>query len=150
MTARNVPKHKDGPDIICKQNERTESDQEPRDTTCVATITDIKGLAHTHIPEFSRHHPLIPKHYVMAWKQDMVNRKLILRHADLAGVYRGPHEDSLFLENKARLCHGEEPNNITGKIKLPEQKQITSFPLHSSVSKYQGYLIKQNKRQTAS
>ncbi|OCT98501.1 testis-expressed protein 43 [Xenopus laevis] len=104
-------------------------------------------LAHTHVPELSRRHPLIPKHYVMPWKHDMVNRKLILKHAGLAEVYKGPHEDTLFLENKERLCHGEERNIITQKMKLPSQKQITTLTLHSPLSKYQGYLIKQKSRQ---
>ncbi|KAE8635490.1 hypothetical protein XENTR_v10002641 [Xenopus tropicalis] len=120
---------------------------EPRAMACAATVTDIKGLAHTHVPELSRRHPLIPKLYVMPWKHDMVNRKLILKHAGLAGVYKGPHEDTLFLENKERLCHGEESNIVTQKMKLPSQKQITNFPSYSPLSKYQGYLIKQKSRQ---
>ncbi|OCU02192.1 hypothetical protein XELAEV_18007953mg [Xenopus laevis] len=87
---------------------------------CVATVTDIKGQS---------------------------GAEGVLTHADLAGVYKGPHEDTLFLENKERLCHGEERNIITQEVKFPSQKQITTFTLHSPLSKYQGYLIKQKSRQ---
>ncbi|XP_063817132.1 sperm-associated microtubule inner protein 10 [Pseudophryne corroboree] len=112
----------------------------------VATITDIKGLAHSHAPEFSRRHPAIPKRYVLPWKQDMVNRKLIIQHAALAGVYRGPQEESLFLENKERLCHGEEYQFIMEKMKTPSEKQITDIPMHSPLSRYKSYIINQKSR----
>ncbi|XP_072269888.1 sperm-associated microtubule inner protein 10 [Pyxicephalus adspersus] len=125
----------------------SEDNQQPRTMNSVATITNIKGLVHSHAPEFNRRHPIIPKHYVMPWKQDMVNRKLILRHADQSGVYRGPHEESLFLENKERLCHGEDRHFIMEKIKMPLQMEHTDLPLHSSLSRYQSYVINQRSRE---
>ncbi|XP_077136924.1 sperm-associated microtubule inner protein 10 [Ranitomeya variabilis] len=126
--------------------EPSEHKQNPGTMVSVSTITDIKGFAHTHVSEFSRRHPIIPKRYVMPWKQDMVNRKLITRHADLAGLYRGPQEESLFLENKERLCHGEEHHIIMEKMKVPSQHRMTDFPLHSPLSRYQSYMINQKAR----
>ncbi|XP_066459232.1 sperm-associated microtubule inner protein 10 [Eleutherodactylus coqui] len=123
--------------------------QNPGTLVSVATITDIRGLVQSHISEFSRRHPIIPKRYVMPWKQDMVNRKLITGHADLAGLYRGPQEDSLFLQNKERLCHGEERHIITKKLKIPSLHQMTDFPLHSHLSRYQSYMINQKTRMLA-
>ncbi|XP_073511003.1 sperm-associated microtubule inner protein 10 isoform X2 [Phyllobates terribilis] len=115
--------------------EASEYKQNPGTMVSVSTITNIKGR-----------HPIIPKRYVMSWKQDMVNRKLITRHADLAGLYRGPQEESLFLQNKERLCHGEEHHIIMEKIEIPSQHQRTDFPLHSPLSRYQSYMINQKTR----
>ncbi|KAM9330926.1 sperm-associated microtubule inner protein 10 [Gastrophryne carolinensis] len=112
--------------------------QQSKAMNSVATITDIKRLVHSHVSDFSRRHPVIPDRYVMPWKQDMVNRKLILRHADLTGVYRGPHEESLFLSNKERLCHGEDRHLIMEKMAIPAQ--IQNLPLHSPLSRYQSYI----------
>lgn len=130
--------------------EPTKRTQSPGVMVSVATITDIKGLAHSHISEFSRRHPIIPKRYVMPWKQDMVNRKLITRHADLAGLYTGAQEESLFLQNKERLCHGEEHHIIMEKMKIPLQHRMTDFPLHSPLSRYQSYMINQKTRMLGS
>ncbi|KAM3940121.1 sperm-associated microtubule inner protein 10 [Leptodactylus fuscus] len=122
----------------------------PGNMVSVATITDIKGLARLHVSEFSRRHPLIPKRYVMPWKQDMVNRKLITKHADLAGLYRGPQEESLFLQNKERQCHGEDHHIIMEKMRIPSQHRMTDFPLHSPLSRYQSYMINQKTRMLGS
>ncbi|KAM5193293.1 sperm-associated microtubule inner protein 10 [Mantella aurantiaca] len=123
-----------------------ENNQQPEAMNSVATITNIKGLVHSHISEFTRRHPIIPKRYVMPWKQDMVNRKLILRHAGQSGVFQGPQEESLFLENKERLCHGEDRHFIMKKINIPSQTQHTDLPMHSSLSRYQSYMINQRSR----
>ncbi|MEE6523635.1 hypothetical protein FKM82_022627, partial [Ascaphus truei] len=66
-------------------------------------------------------------------------------NAELAGTYKGPHEESLFLENKERLCHGEERKTVMEKISQP-QMQITHFPLHSPLSKYKSYMTSQRSR----
>ncbi|XP_068102886.1 sperm-associated microtubule inner protein 10 [Hyperolius riggenbachi] len=123
-----------------------ESSRKPEAMNSVATITDIKGLVHSHVPEFSRRHPIIPKRYVMPWKQDMVNRKLILRHADLAEVHRGPQEESLFLENRERRCHGEMRHLVLEKMKISSQMPTTDLPLHSPLSRYNSYMINQRSR----
>ncbi|XP_073480938.1 sperm-associated microtubule inner protein 10 [Aquarana catesbeiana] len=128
------------------QRQVPENNQQPEAMNSVATITDIKGLVHSHIPEFTRRHPMIPKRYVMPWKQDMVNRKLILRHAGQSGVHTGPQEESLFLENKERLCHGEDRHFIMEKMKIPSHMQHTDLSLHSSLSRYQSYMINQRSR----
>ncbi|XP_075710910.1 sperm-associated microtubule inner protein 10 [Rhinoderma darwinii] len=134
----------------CDIKEPSEHMQNPGTMVSVATITHIKGLSRSHVSEFSRIHPNIPKRYVMPWKQDMVNRKLITRHADLAGLYRGPQEESLFLQNKERLCHGEEHHIIMEKMKIPSQPRMTDFPLHSPLSRYQSYMINQKSRMLGS
>uniref|UniRef100_A0A8C5N3W1 Sperm microtubule inner protein 10 n=1 Tax=Leptobrachium leishanense TaxID=445787 RepID=A0A8C5N3W1_9ANUR len=103
-------------------------------------------LAHSHLAELSKKHPFFPKHYIMPWKQDMVNRKLNLKHAGMAGVYTGACEDSLFLENKERLCHGEERKNIRGKVKILTQMQGDKIPSHSPLSRYHSYVISQKTR----
>ncbi|XP_053329840.1 testis-expressed protein 43 [Spea bombifrons] len=126
--------------------ELRDTNQEHLTMKNVGTVTDIKGLSHAHYAEFSRKHPFFPKHYVMPWKQDMVNRKLILKHAEAAGVYRGACEDSLFVENKERLCHGEERKAIMEKLKIPPQPEMRTFPLHSPLSRYQSYIINQKSR----
>ncbi|KAG8598030.1 hypothetical protein GDO81_002473 [Engystomops pustulosus] len=133
-----------------KQEDRKDQMQNLGTMVSIGTITDMKGLAHSHVPEFSERHPIIPKRYVMPWKQDMENRKLLTRHADLAGLYRGPQEESLFWQNKERLCHGEEHHNIMKKIKMPSQHHLTDFPLHSHLSRYQSYKINQKTRMLGS
>ncbi|XP_035236033.1 testis-expressed protein 43-like [Anguilla anguilla] len=65
--------------------------------------TEPDKSAHHHVPAFSVRHPMIPKLYVMPWKQDMKNQRLLLK----AQVPRRPHEESLFLEGRERLCHGQ-------------------------------------------
>eukprot|EP00058_Branchiostoma_floridae_P018950 XP_002604439.1 hypothetical protein BRAFLDRAFT_79261 [Branchiostoma floridae] len=50
-----------------------------------------------HIPKWSDLHPTIPQLYVPEWKTDMKNREVILRECKQAGLYYGPHDESLFL-----------------------------------------------------
>ncbi|XP_053556462.1 testis-expressed protein 43 [Bombina bombina] len=128
------------------QMEMIGANEGPAATRSVATITDIKGLANSHVPEFSKRHPLIPKRYVMPWKQDMVNRKLITKYADLVGIYKGPHEESLFLENKERICHEEEFKVIKEKIKDLSLMENTDFPMHSPLYKYKSYIRRHHSK----
>ena len=54
-------------------------------------------------PKFTPYHPLIPKLYISAWKQDMKNRDLIVENCNLAGLpYQA--EDSLYLEKVGIFC----------------------------------------------
>ncbi|XP_047448743.1 uncharacterized protein LOC125012694 isoform X2 [Mugil cephalus] len=39
----------------------------------------------SHIPTFSGGHPMIPKLYVMPWKQDMKNQRLLMKVQQLCG-----------------------------------------------------------------
>ncbi|XP_036607882.1 testis-expressed protein 43 [Trichosurus vulpecula] len=97
-----------------------------------------------HLPKFSVKHGLIPRHYVMEWKQDMKFRKMHLKQAQQSGIYSGPLEETLFLECSERLCHGEERDAVSKKIS-PHIK-IADMPLHSPLSKYQSTVIAQGYR----
>uniref|UniRef100_A0A672ZPW2 Uncharacterized protein n=1 Tax=Sphaeramia orbicularis TaxID=375764 RepID=A0A672ZPW2_9TELE len=57
-----------------------------------------------HVPTFSARHPMIPRLYVMPWRQDMKNQRLLLKVA-LAQIPVLPHEESLCLCGRERLCH---------------------------------------------
>ncbi|XP_062456204.1 sperm-associated microtubule inner protein 10 [Rhea pennata] len=100
---------------------------------------DTQGLVNCHLPKFSSKHGMIPELYVMPWKQDMKNRKLILKHAELAGIYAGALEDSLFLEHRERLCHGEERKSL--QEKMPPEMLIADIPIYSHLSRYQSSVI---------
>ncbi|XP_077674147.1 sperm-associated microtubule inner protein 10 [Eretmochelys imbricata] len=96
-------------------------------------------FVHCHLPKLSHKHGMIPVHYVMPWKEDMKNRKFTLKHADVVGIYTGATEDSLFLEHRERLCHGEERKHIREKI--PQEMLIADIPIHSHLSRYQKSVI---------
>uniref|UniRef100_A0A674KC37 Sperm microtubule inner protein 10 n=1 Tax=Terrapene triunguis TaxID=2587831 RepID=A0A674KC37_9SAUR len=104
-----------------------------------AEISD--WLVHCHLPKLSHKHGMIPTHYVMPWKEDMKNRKFTLKHAEVVGVYTGATEDSLFLEHRERLCHGEERKHIREKI--PQEIMIADIPIYSHLSRYQKSVIAQ-------
>ncbi|XP_043916719.1 testis-expressed protein 43 [Protopterus annectens] len=105
--------------------------------------TDIKGLVHCHLPQFTPSQPVIPKRYVMPWKQDMKNRKLILKNAEHIGVSTGPHEESLYLEHRERLCHGERVNDVLEKSLQRTPGYLLFPPMHSQFSRYCSSLIRQ-------
>ncbi|XP_074527124.1 sperm-associated microtubule inner protein 10-like [Halichoeres trimaculatus] len=62
----------------------------------------------SHIPAFSARHPMIPKLYVMAWRQDMENQRLLMKNAAQAGIPVVPLEESLCLSGRERLCHSQD------------------------------------------
>ncbi|XP_033947712.1 sperm-associated microtubule inner protein 10-like [Pseudochaenichthys georgianus] len=62
----------------------------------------------SHIPTFSARHPMIPKLYVMPWKQDMKNQRLLMKNAALTKVPVVPLEESLWFCGRERLCHSQE------------------------------------------
>ncbi|CAJ1069671.1 testis-expressed protein 43 [Xyrichtys novacula] len=68
------------------------------------------GQSCPHIPKFSAQHPMIPKLYVMPWKQDMKNQGLVMKNATLAGIPVVPLEESLCLFGRERLCHCQDPS----------------------------------------
>lgn len=43
-----------------------------------ATSSCVSRKSGPHNPAFSTHHPMIPKLYVMAWRQDMMNQRLLV------------------------------------------------------------------------
>ncbi|XP_068944149.1 sperm-associated microtubule inner protein 10 [Petaurus breviceps papuanus] len=98
----------------------------------------------THLPRFSLKQGLIPRHYVMNWKQDMKFRRVHLKQAQLSGIHSGPLEESLFLDRSERLCHGEDREVVSKKIS-PHIK-IADMPLHSPLSKYQSTVISHGYR----
>ncbi|XP_019962026.1 sperm-associated microtubule inner protein 10 [Paralichthys olivaceus] len=64
----------------------------------------------SHVQTFSARHPMIPKLYVMPWKQDMKNQRLLMKNAALAEIPVVPLEESLCLRGRERLCHSQDVN----------------------------------------
>ncbi|KAK2901698.1 hypothetical protein Q8A73_011444 [Channa argus] len=62
----------------------------------------------SHYPTLSAKHPMIPKLYVMPWKQDMKNQRLLKKNAALAGIPVVPLEESLCLCARDRLWHSQD------------------------------------------
>ncbi|XP_075399209.1 sperm-associated microtubule inner protein 10 [Tenrec ecaudatus] len=92
-----------------------------------------------HLPRFSLKQGMIPKRYVMPWKESMQFRKINIKHAEACGIHVGPLEDSLFLNHSERLCHGEDRKVVLGKG--PREVKIADMPLHSPLSRYQSTVI---------
>ncbi|KAM5299509.1 sperm-associated microtubule inner protein 10 [Ctenodactylus gundi] len=92
-----------------------------------------------HLPRFSLRQGIIPSRYVMPWKESMKFRRVNLKQAEACGIYTGPLEDSLFLDHRERLCHGEDRKIVLKKG--PPEIKITDMPLHSPLSRYQSTVI---------
>ncbi|XP_012590963.1 sperm-associated microtubule inner protein 10 [Microcebus murinus] len=92
-----------------------------------------------HLPRFSLKQGMIPRRYVMPWKENMKFRKVNLKLAEVCGIYTGPLEDSLFLNHSERLCHGEDRRVVLRKG--PPEIKIADMPLHSPLSRYQSTVI---------
>uniref|UniRef100_A0A2K6MKN0 Sperm microtubule inner protein 10 n=1 Tax=Rhinopithecus bieti TaxID=61621 RepID=A0A2K6MKN0_RHIBE len=86
-----------------------------------------------HLPRFSLKQGMIPRRYVMPWKENMIFRNVNLKRAEVCGIHTGPLEDSLFLNHSERLCHGEDRKVVLNKI--------ADMPLHSPLSRYQSTVI---------
>ncbi|KAJ8285251.1 hypothetical protein GJAV_G00024660 [Gymnothorax javanicus] len=83
---------------------------------------------------------MIPKLYVMPWKQDMENRRLLLKNAGLAQISSRPHEESLFLGSKERLCHGQSRvGQLDPGTPAPPQTCLPP-PIASPLSRYNSSL----------
>ncbi|XP_040832296.1 testis-expressed protein 43 [Ochotona curzoniae] len=106
------------------------------DESCCRPVTKHKDI---HLPRFSLKQGLIPRHYIMPWKQNMKFRNLNLKQAEASGIYTGPLEDSLFLNHSERLCHGEDRQIVLKKG--PPEIKIADLPLHSPLSRYQSTVI---------
>uniref|UniRef100_A0A3Q3EQ06 Testis expressed 43 n=1 Tax=Labrus bergylta TaxID=56723 RepID=A0A3Q3EQ06_9LABR len=85
----------------------------------------------SHIPTFSAQHPMIPKLYVMPWKQDMKNQRVLMKNAALAGIPVVPLEESLCLSGQERLCHSQDSTHLKRNL---EELQFFVLPhwLHFS------------------
>ncbi|KAM6148823.1 sperm-associated microtubule inner protein 10 [Erethizon dorsatum] len=97
-----------------------------------------------HLPRFSLKQGMIPTHYVMPWKESMKFRNVNLKQAEVSGIYAGPLEESLFLNHRERLCHGEDRKIVFRKS--PPEIKIADMPLHSPLSKYQSTVISHGYR----
>jgi len=103
-------------------------------------LASNKNVIH-HIPKFSNLHPMIPKRYVMEWKTDMKNRTRILQNAKIAGIYPAPHDESIFLEKRERLNHGEKRDYVAGKCPPPPRAKLIRPPFHHHFSKFTSELM---------
>uniref|UniRef100_A0A7M5XC61 Uncharacterized protein n=1 Tax=Clytia hemisphaerica TaxID=252671 RepID=A0A7M5XC61_9CNID len=88
--------------------------------------------------KFSAYHPVIPKNYTPAWKQDMKNRTLITENAKLANIEYNGTQSTLYLEKRERVVPSE-PIRDTKALGTSTEGFIP--PMHSSLSKYQSSLM---------
>ena len=94
----------------------------------------------TSVPKFSPYHPIIPKLYICAWRQDMKNRDRIVENCILSNLsYHA--EDSLYLEKRERLNNVESREVVMQKGVQQPPKNKFKPPLHSALSKYQSSLM---------
>ncbi|XP_044052218.1 testis-expressed protein 43-like [Siniperca chuatsi] len=88
----------------------------------------------SHIPTFSARHPMIPRLYVMPWKQDMKNQRLLVKNAALAGIPVVPLEESLCFCGRERLCHGQDStsSSSSSSSSSPAPLSQTGLTAHHS------------------
>ncbi|XP_030273786.1 testis-expressed protein 43-like [Sparus aurata] len=88
----------------------------------------------SHIPTFSARHPMIPKLYVMPWKQDMKNQRLLIKNAALAGIPVVPLEESLCFCGRERLCHNRDTTHCStsSSSSSSSSPSSSSAPLHQT------------------
>ncbi|XP_062310780.1 sperm-associated microtubule inner protein 10-like [Osmerus eperlanus] len=97
---------------------------------------NVHGQSRCHAPKFSRRHPMIPKLYVMPWKQDMKNQRLLMKNAGLVEVPCVDQEESLYLEGRERLCHGQDRKELSNTSSIiPGQSGATALNA-SHLSRY--------------
>uniref|UniRef100_A0A4W3IFC6 Testis expressed 43 n=1 Tax=Callorhinchus milii TaxID=7868 RepID=A0A4W3IFC6_CALMI len=94
-----------------------------------------------HMPIFSDMHPCIPRLYVMPWKHDMKNRKLILKHQALAKIPHDFTEESLFWSKRERLCHGQDRKCLEDQMNHLTPGTILQLPLSSHMSKHRSLVL---------
>ncbi|KAM9360032.1 sperm-associated microtubule inner protein 10-like [Symphorus nematophorus] len=99
----------------------------------------------SHIPTFSARHPMIPKLYVMPWKQDMKNQRLLMKNAALAGIPVVPLEESLCFCGRERLCHGQDSTHCSTSSSSSSsapliQRGVTAH-LSSQFSRYNSSVV---------
>ena len=94
------------------------------------------------VPIHSRQHPMIPRLYVMGWRNDMENRKHIINNAELGGVPHFEHDDNLFWEKKEQLSYNvEDRASVQAKVCVPHRGVLLKPPKHHPTSKYQSSLM---------
>ena len=96
----------------------------------------------SYVPKFSSHHPVVPKTYTPPWKQDMVNRSLVIENAQLANLPYNGTESTLYLENRERLTQVESREIISNRTgKEPTRHSSINPPMHSHLSKYRSSMM---------
>jgi len=107
------------------------------------TMEDQKSSNCSCIPKFSSYNPVVPKTYTPPWKQDMVNRNLIIENAQLAGnLPCNGTESTLYLENRERLTQVESREVISRRTgKESTRNSSINPPMHSHLSKYRSSLM---------
>ncbi|XP_029296086.1 testis-expressed protein 43-like [Cottoperca gobio] len=96
-----------------------------------------------HVPAFSARHPMIPKLYVMPWKQDMKNQRLLMKNAALAEIPVVPLEESLCFCGRERLCHSQDSTHrstFSSSSALLSQTGLTAHP-SSHFSRYNSSVV---------
>lgn len=102
-----------------------------------------------HFPKFSKYHPLIPRRYVQGWKNDMKNRKQLISHAVESYIYPGPHDESLYLQRRERLNHGEARCCVERKIEPPDRFYLLHPLFYHHLSRYQSGLMYRHETRIA-
>lgn len=93
--------------------------------------------------KFSSYHPIIPKNYTPAWKQDMQNRSLIIENATYANLSYNGTDTSLYLEKRERLSSPPSETReeiMKGTNDVSRDRKLRPW-FHSPLSKYQSTLM---------
>ncbi|KAL3062365.1 hypothetical protein OYC64_002218 [Pagothenia borchgrevinki] len=85
---------------------------------------------------------MIPKLYVMPWKQDMKNQRLLMKNAALTKIPVVPLEESLCLCGRERLCHSQESPSSSSSSSSALLTQSGQTAHHSShFSRYNSSVV---------
>ncbi|XP_067376808.1 sperm-associated microtubule inner protein 10-like isoform X2 [Channa argus] len=97
----------------------------------------------SHYPTLSAKHPMIPKLYVMPWKQDMKNQRLLKKNAALAGIPVVPLEESLCLCARDRLWHSQDStrSSTSSPSSAPLSQTGRMVPNSSHFSRYNSSVV---------
>ncbi|XP_059192320.1 testis-expressed protein 43-like [Centropristis striata] len=85
-----------------------------------------------HVPTFSARHPMIPRLYVMPWRQDMKNQRLLMKNAALAEIPVVPLEESLCFCARERLCHNQNSSHRSSITSSSAPLAQTGLTAHNS------------------
>ncbi|GAA6230975.1 testis-expressed sequence 43 protein [Lates japonicus] len=100
----------------------------------------------SHVPTFSARHPMIPRLYVMPWKQDIKNQRLLMKNAAVAGIPVVPLEESLCFCGRERLCHSQDSNHrsassSSSSSSAPLTQTERTAHLSSHLSRYNSSVV---------
>ncbi|XP_065183017.1 uncharacterized protein LOC135813918 [Sycon ciliatum] len=109
---------------------QTSTDQRASSMTC--RHTSLRPM------EWSRWHPMIPKHYVPPWQQDMVNRERIVQNAKQAGCAGWEGHNTVFQEKRERLYPEDAPPD---RFAATERREQLRPPIASPFSRYTSGLL---------